>query len=147
MLPLFKFLACALGHPIVFFSYLTLASIVTSSNSNQTVLGINLLPEVATNVYKINLKGFIPYAIILYFLWVAFQYLILHYVRHITLEEFIHLKFTLTYTILCSLGLINLFFWGLGMEGNAFGFMFAFPLLIITCVLVFYEFRLFFLKV
>lgn len=138
----FKAIFCSLGHAIIFFIFL-----FCLADSPQLIkLFGPLLFEVATNVFQINLLVYIPYALILYGLWLNLQFWILHRFRQFSIQDFFSKKFTKPYLILCGLGYINLFFWLMGMEGNAFGFLFALPLLLLAFFLAVLEVAIFFNK-
>lgn len=132
-----KAIFCAIGHPILFFLFLTLSGLFESDI---------FLQPLETNVYRLNAWIYLPYALIVYGLWLALQCWVIQKLHHRAPEATLKLKFTATYLILCGLGYINLLFWFIGMEGNVFGFIFSFPLLVLSVILALFEIKLFFKK-
>lgn len=135
---------CAIGHAIIFIMFLIFLSGDIFGDINWKLLGQPSFFEVATNVYRINLWVYIPYALIFYAVWIGIQFWILHRFRHFTLEKFVEKKFTFFYLIFCGLGYINLIAWIIGMEGNVFGFVFVLPLMLLALILGVMELRIFF---
>ncbi len=143
---LIKYVFCALGHPLVFLALHFSLENESLGGMDANFFGQPLFFMISTNVYRLNLLLYIPYALLVYGIWLGFQFLVLHQFRHVSFDSFIARKFTPFYLSLCGIGLINLIFWIIGMEGNAFGFIFALPLMIISLVLIFMEAKIFFVR-
>jgi hypothetical protein len=144
-LDLGKLIFCALGHSIIFFCFLFLVADDSLGSQDPKLFNIPLFYQVSTNVYRINLWVYIPFALLLYTLWLALQFGILHFFRHFLLKQFFSKKFTLFYLLLCGAGYVNLLVWmTMGMEGNIFAFIFVLPLLTVSLALTFMELKIFF---
>lgn len=141
---LVKLIFCALGHTIIFLFFLFFLAEGQLGAQSPKVFNFPLFFEVSTNVYRINLLVYIPFALLLYGIWFTLQFSILHRFRHFTIAQFLVKKFTRFYLILCGAGYLNLVGWIIGMEGNVFGFIFALPEFIISLIFAFMEIRIFF---
>ncbi len=139
MINLNKYLLCALGHPISFFIYFFLLS------KQEKIFSIPLFFKTRANLSKINIKLYIIYAILIYSLWVGFQFFLLHEWQQLSLSQFFQLKFTLGYTIVCSFGLINICIWSFGMNGYLFGLIFGLPFVVQMITVLIFELKLFFI--
>lgn len=113
-------------------------------SSKKTFFGHPFFYEIGTNVYQINLWFYLVFAMILYTVWLGFQYWIMYRFHQFFLSDFASKKFTLPYMILCGVGYINLYFWVVGMEGNVFGFLFALPLMMLAFAMMIMELQFFF---
>lgn len=143
---LIKYVICALGHPLLFLYFLFYLAEESFGNTKDSFIGQPLFFEVSTNVYRLNFLVYVPYALILYGIWLGIQFWLLHQFRRFTLEQFLAKKFTTFYLILCGMGWINIIFWIMGMEGNVFGFIFALPLLLLSLLVAFMEIKIFFAR-
>jgi hypothetical protein len=134
----------AVGHPILFWVFLLFVARGSFGSTDPRVLGVPLFFPVQTNVYRINLWVYVPYALALYSLWIAAQYLVLFEVNDFSWKNFASRKFTVPYLVVCGLGYLNLYVWVIGMEGNVFGFIFGIPLLVLSVVVGILELAMFF---
>ena len=103
-------------------------------NKSSSILGIKAFKYISTNVYAINIRLFIPFALVTYALLFFLNYtLIRFFKRNLTFELFQKKRLTWWSLVPCSVGGLNLFAWISGMEGNVAGIVFL-PLLIVIFV-------------
>jgi len=93
--------------------------------------GVAAMSSEGTNVRRLNLPLFFAFSLGAHLSWLGANYSLIRVLKpKITWEVFTQIRLTSFGLLPGLLGVLNLFGWAQGMEGNVFAFLFFLPLLL-----------------
>jgi hypothetical protein len=128
-----RFIIAALGHPVLFFCYLSWFADDSLGIQSIDIFGFKAFYNVSTNVYRINLIMFSIFSLLTYYFWIQLQVIILRCFKKYDVNKFISSQLNAGFFV-GIFGLLNLLLWCVGMEGNIFGFIVALPLFLLAII-------------